>query len=100
MSHWLGDGKSKLYKYDVVVIILDGVSTDKAIRQGGFEVGYPRKFIGHIPSTAKIAAWTALRLWLLDSSESWSKGWRDGFQWGTAVNGTFVVYANYNVKFK
>jgi len=99
-SSWLGNGKSKLFKYDVVVIILDGLSTDNAIRQGGIEIGYPRKIIGHIPSTAKIAAWTAFRLWLLNESEGWSKGWKGGFQWGVAVNTTLVVKANYSVEFK
>ena len=100
LSHWLGDGKSKLYKYDVVMIILDGLSTDNAIRQGGFEVGVPRKIIGDYPSTAKIAAWTVFRLGLLEWSESWDEGWRKGFQWGVAVNGTLVVKANYSVKFR
>ena len=100
LSHWLGKDEPQLYKYNVVMILLDGLSTDNAIRQGGFEAGYPKYFIGDYPSTAKIAGFTLLRLWLLDSSKSWSKGLRDGFQWGTALNGTLVVYANYNVKFK
>ena len=100
LSHWLGDGKSKLYKYNVVAIILDGLSTDNAIRQGGFEVGVPKYFIGTTPNTAKIAAFTAFRLWLLNKSEGWGKGLKDSFQWGTAISGTFVVYANYTIEFK
>jgi hypothetical protein len=100
LSHWLGDGKSGIYKYNVVVILLDGLSTDNAIRQGGFEVGVPKKFIGHIPSTAQIALFSVARLLLLNSSEGWSRKYKDGFQWGTAIAGTLVVYANYSVNFK
>ena len=99
-SDWLGKDKSKLYKYNVVTILLDGISTDNAVRQGGFEVGYPRYVIGSIPSSAKIAAFTAFRLWLLNESESWNRGLKGAFQWGTAISGTLVVYGNYSIDFK
>ena len=90
--------KSLVYKADVVLIILDGVTTSRAIRSGkAKEVGIPKYVIGEYPSDLKIAGWTAANLALLEWSESWPKRWREPFQNITLVLRSGVVVWNYRV---
>ena len=91
--------KSLVYKADVVLIILDGVTTSRAIRSGkAKEVGIPKYFIGEYPSDLKIAAWTGLGLGLLEWSDHWkNKRLKRFFQHFTLYTRAGVVVWNYRI---
>lgn len=92
----IGSGKSLLYRADVSLILLDGLSTSHAIHNGAREVGFPKYFIGEYPSDEKIAAFTVLSLGVLEWSESWHPTMRKVFQYGILLTRPYIVLANYN----
>jgi len=93
----IGRDKSWLYKADVSLILLDGLSTSHAIHNGAREVGWlASRTIGPYPSDRDIAVYTVANLILLDWSESWNPYLKNAFQWTILITRPYIIRINFS----
>jgi len=92
--------RDSLYWYSQTVTVLDGITTDRAIRTGRgveSEATLLGMAAGEKPSTAQIAAWTGLRLLLGEYALTWRPVYRDTYMWAVSISGTGIVMSNWKI---